>query len=429
MERGLAGWALRHREIALVPDINADSRWLHLPNDTEKTASALAVPLIYQGQVNGLLTLLHSQRGFFTPAHAALAEAIARQAAIAVENARLHAEVRQERSVLYSLISGLPEPMLLADEAGRVIFINQAAVEILEVEGTNQPLRDLIPQEGVEEAAAQAITTRRPQQMEILRKDGRVFDAIFAPVAGLGVTLCLHDVTRLKQLDQMKSELVTTVSHDLKNPLTLAAGFAELLVEEKGLSPEGRRCVEGIRSSVRKMRALVEKLLNLDQIEAGIYNGEERSEVAQVVAQVVHELQPQAAEKGQSLTVDLPAGLPTVQVSPVLLEEAVSNLVENAIKYTQEGGRIHVEAEPHDGGVTVRVRDNGPGIPKAALPRLFEKFYRVGSPATMGKEGSGLGLAIVRAIVENCNGHVGVESEEGRGSTFWFWLPGNVTEP
>jgi two-component system phosphate regulon sensor histidine kinase PhoR len=101
----------------------------------------------------------------------------------------------------------------------------------------------------------------------------------------------------------------------------------------------------------------------------------------------------------------------------------VKNLVDNAVKYTQAGGHIHVDAQAHRAGVTVRVQDDGPGIPRAAQSRLFERFFRVGSPATISKEGNGLGLSIVRAIVEDCGGQVGVESEEGQGTTFWFWLP------
>jgi signal transduction histidine kinase len=422
MEKGLAGWALRHRKVALASDVHADDRWLCLPGALEEVSSALAVPLIHRGCVNGLLTLLHSQREFFTQSHAALAEAIAQQAAVAVENARLHAEAQQERSALHSLISGLPEPILLVDKAGHVTFANEAAVEALGIRESGQCLTDLVPQGEVVELVTEA-TAGCSQRTEIVWRDGRVFDTKFAPVTKLGVAICLHDITRLKQLDEMKSQLLTIASHDLKNPLALTHGFARLLLLEEELSPQGRRCVQGILSGVDKMQTLVHSLLDLEQIDAGVCQGEKHSEGGPVITGVVRDLQPRAAKKGQSLTFSLPVELPAMQIEPLRLEQVVKNLVDNAIKYTQEGGHIHIEAESHNGGAMVRVRDDGPGIPRAARSRLFERFFRVGSQATREKEGTGLGLSIVRTIVEDCGGEVGVESEEGQGSTFWFWLP------
>jgi two-component system phosphate regulon sensor histidine kinase PhoR len=332
-------------------------------------------------------------------------------------------EAQQERSALQDLISVLPEPILLVDSTGRLTFANEAAVEALGIRDVGLRLAVLISQEEVEGLIAQATATGRPQRMEIEWQDGRVFETNLAPMAKLGVVICLHDVTHLKRLDEVKSELLAIASHDLKNPLALMRGFAQLLLMEEGLSSKGQRCVQGILSGVNKMQALVHGLLDLEQIDAGVCRGEERSEAGPVIAGVVRDLEPRAAEAGQCLTVNLPIELPEVPIDPLRLEQAVKNLVDNAIKYTQAGGHIHVDARAHRAGVVVRVRDDGPGIPRAAQPRLFERFFRVGSPATVGKEGSGLGLSIVRAIVEDCGGQVGVESEEGRGSTFWFWLP------
>jgi signal transduction histidine kinase len=421
-DKGLAAWAIRNGKIALASDVQADARWVHLPDAVEEIGSAMAVPLIHRVRVNGVVVLLHRQQRFFTQSHVRLAEVIARQAAIAVENARLHAEVQQERSALHNLISGLPEPTILADETGRVTFANEVAMEVLGISEVGQSLAALMPQEQVEELIAKATTTGRSQRMEIMARDGHIFDAKFAPVANLGVAICLSDITYLKQLDKMKSQWLTTTSHDLKNPLALIHGFAQLLTEET-LSADGLRCVRGILSGAEKMQALVNSLLDLEQIGAGLCHGGEQSEVGPVITSVVQDLQPRAVEKEQSLTVSLPVGLPAVQTDPLRLEQVVKNLLDNAIKYTQRGGHIHVDAKSQDGGVMVRVRDDGPGIPKVARSRLFERFFRVGSRATIEQEGTGLGLSIVRAIVEDCGGKVGVESEEGQGSTFWFWLP------
>jgi signal transduction histidine kinase len=423
----LAQWALRHRQVVLISDVHADDCRLRLPDELEEieeVGSALAVPLIHREHANGVLTLSHSQRGFFAQPHAALVEAVAQQAAVAVESARLRAEAQQERSAaLEGLISGLPEPILLVDSAGRLAFANEVAADVLGIRELERPLTDLVHQEEVQGLITQATASGHSQRMEIEWQDGRIFEANLAPVANLGVVICLHDITHLKQLDDTKSQLLTIASHDLKNPLALTRGFAQLLLMEEGLSPKGQRCVQGVLSGVDKMQALVHSLLDLEQIDAGLWSGEEQSDVGPVISGVVRDLEPRTAERGQSLTVGLPVGLPAVQVDPLRLEQAVKNLVDNAVKYTQAGGHIHVDAQAHRAGVTVRVQDDGPGISRAAQSRLFERFFRVGSPATIGKEGSGLGLSIVRAIVEDCGGQVGVESEEGQGSTFWFWLP------
>jgi signal transduction histidine kinase len=344
-----------------------------------------------------------------------------------VEDSLLHAEVQQEVLALHSLISGLPKPVLLVDSTCRVTFANDAAVESLGLQGVGQTLAALVPEKKtqmeIQQRIAQVATTGRPLQVEIQWQDGRTFDATFALAASLGVAIWLCDITDLKRLNETKSQWLATASHDLKNPLALIHGFTRLLALEEGLSPEGQRCVQGILSGVNKIQALVDNLLDLEELDAGLCRSHEHSEVQPVIAGVVRDLQSRAAEKGQSLTVDVAAELPPVQIAPLRLEQAVKNLLDNAIKYTQDGGHIKVEVETRDAGVLVRVEDDGPGIPTAAQPRLFERFFRVGTRATVGKEGTGLGLSIVHAIVRDCGGEVDVESKEGQGSTFQFWLP------
>jgi signal transduction histidine kinase len=349
------------------------------------------------------------------------------QTVTGVEDSLLHAEVQQEVQALHRLIAKLPTPVLLMDSAGRVMFANKVAVEELALQGTGQYLAELVPEKKtgtkIEKRIAKASASSRPVRMEILWQDGRAFDTTFAPVKDVGVVAWFCDITDLKRLNETKSQWLTTASHDLKNPLALIHGFARLLALEEGLSPEGERCVHGILAGVDKIQALVDNLLDLEQIDAGLRRSHEYSEIGPVVSGVIRDLELRAAEKGQSLTVDVPVQLPPVQIAPLRLEQAVKNLIDNAVKYTQEGGHIQIEAEARDAGVLIRVRDDGPGIPQSAQPRLFERFFRVGTRATVGKEGTGLGLSIVRAIVKDCGGEVSVESEEGRGSTFQFWLP------
>jgi len=328
-----------------------------------------------------------------------------------------------EHLPIYDLLAKHPEPTLITDEGGCVVFANEAAVALLGINEMQQPLAALMPHGDVRGEIAEAVASDAARRIEITRGTGETLDVAFLPVAGVGVVVCMHDITHLRQLSEMKSQLVSVVSHDLKGPLTVVRGFAELLADEKGLSPDGCRCVEGILASVEKMRILIENVLDLTQIEAGICREVGRSDVGLVISGIIQDLRPQASKKNQDLTACLSPVLPDVHIDPVRLGQAVRNLVDNAIKYTPDHGHIQVRAETRQGRLFVEVQDDGPGIPQAARSQLFERFYRVGSPETSGKEGTGLGLSIVRAIIEDYDGEVGVESKEGKGSTFWFWLP------
>jgi len=424
LEGGLAGWALYHQQVALAADTSTDPRWIPYQDAPWEAGSALVVPLVYRGQPNGLLTLTHSRRGFFTGRHAALALVIAGQAAIAVENACLHSKVQEERRFLEQLIDHLPEPLLLTTPTGRVLLANQAAMALWALEeARGVRIEGLLPAEMMA-AFAQARETGRVRFSRLTWADDRCFDISFAPLAGLGIVIFLHDVSDLIRLNALKSQLVATVSHDLKNPLSWIYGYASMLNMEEGLSDIARQCVNGILSSTARMQDLIDDLLSLYQLEGrGLESGSGASDVAQAVYSVCQEALASAASKQQQLCIELAENLLPVRIDHLRLTQVLDNLISNAIKYTQVGGRICVSAVPDGEGVLVSVEDNGPGIPQVAQSHLFEQFYRVDNVATAEQEGTGLGLSIVRTIVESCGGRVGVRSQPGEGSTFWFWVP------
>ena len=329
----------------------------------------------------------------------------------------------QGQSLYLNLIARMPDPAMWVDPDGLLAFANAPATELLKKEELDKPFAEIIPHKNLAAGIASAMDSGEGQRIEVEWDNGRTFNASLAPVPGFGVVVCLHDITYFKKLYEAKSQLVAVVSHDLKNPLTVAAGFSEFLAEQPNLSADANTCVRGIRSSLAKMRKLIENVLDLDHAEAGFAEGTAESDAGAVIADVIAELRPLAERKEQSLTVAVPNTLPLVAIDSVGLTQATKNLLDNAISYTQPGGRINVSADALAGRIVLKVRDNGPGIPAQSQGRLFEKFYTVGSRHTIGKEGTGLGLAIVRRIVEDAGGKVGVLSEEGKGSTFWFWLP------
>ncbi|HHS97594.1 MAG TPA: GAF domain-containing sensor histidine kinase [Chloroflexi bacterium] len=416
---GLAGWAIRHRQVALAADTQQDERWYHFPEDLAEAGSAIAVPLVHGGEVVGVMTLQHSQRGFFSADDAALAEAVAAQVAIAVTNARLHDAARRDRRVLLDLLAALPDPVLLIDLEGRVVRANERARLLLGTGIVGRPLRAAVDSPEVVEAFQAVVEQGAPQTVEVELGEGRCFDVALVPVVHLGVVLRLHDVTRLRRLDELKSQVVAAVSHDLRSPLAYVQGFAETLAEEEDLSDVARQCVEGILAGARRMYALIDDLLDLARIEEGSSRVEEACELASMVDAVVGDLARRMEAKEQSVEIDVPADLPSLQMGSLDLQRVLTNLIDNAVKYTQVKGHIRVTARRVGEGVRVSVADDGPGIPAEAQGRLFERFYRASSEG----EGTGLGLSIVRALVERQGGRVGFESEVGKGSTFWFWLP------
>jgi two-component system phosphate regulon sensor histidine kinase PhoR len=426
LDKGLAGWAVRQRQTALVQDTKSDPRWYHLPGDKLNTRSALAVPLIYRGQLNGLLTLTHGEPDFFDQEHLELGTALAVQAATAVENARLFTRVRDERAVLQALINGVQDPIIVTDAQNQVRFINPAASALDEVldQAVGQAVESAIPSDKLQRLFRQLHASGQSQHDEISWHDGRTFDATLAHIPEVGSVAVLHDVTHFKELDRLKSEFVASASHDLKAPLSVIYGYVELLEDNlPNLDGLAAKCLKEITGSAARMQTLIVTLLDLAQIEAGLDQAAQPCEIAYIVLDALSEHNLQAEEKEIKLQARIADDLPEIIGQPVRLGQAVSNLVGNALKYTPPKGQVTVSVHADELNVVIQVNDSGPGIPLAKQAGLFGKFYKVGARETRTQEGHGLGLAIVKSVVEAHKGRVWVESAVGEGSTFAFSLP------
>jgi two-component system phosphate regulon sensor histidine kinase PhoR len=321
------------------------------------------------------------------------------------------------------LIDALPEPALLLDSTGGILFANQVAQSLLGVGETRLNDHELLSSLDIERLTTGASGGGELATAEVSL--GRQTYAVrVTPIDDELLLLFMHDVTHLRQRDEMRYQFLTTVSHDLKNPLAMALGMAELLADEMEPDATTADYVQELLDALQKMQALVEGVLSLASAEAKLGNGGQgHSEPSKVIADVVQELRPQAVEKTQDLRIDVLPDLPAVSLGPVRLGQIVRNLIDNAIKYTPAQGHIIVHAKTQGGQVYIGVEDDGPGIPEAAQARLFQRFYRVGTPETEAEEGTGLGLSIVRAVAENCGGEAGFHSQPGQGSTFWVLLP------
>ncbi len=252
-----------------------------------------------------------------------------------------------------------------------------------------------------------------PKAMPILDEDRRL----------IGLTLVLSDVTRMRRLDEVKSGLISTVSHELKTPLTSVRLAAHVLLSEKlgPLTPKQIEVLAVAREDSDRLYRIIENLLDISRMELGrsrLELGPVDSE--QTVVQAVEEMRAASMDRGVTLASDVPADTPRVSADAVRLQSVFRNLLSNAIKFTPPGGRVTVSARAEGDRVRFAVEDTGSGIPGEYLPNIFEKFFRV--PGREQQSDSGLGLAIVKEIVEAHGGKIDVESEPGKGSRFTFFL-------
>jgi signal transduction histidine kinase len=228
-------------------------------------------------------------------------------------------------------------------------------------------------------------------------------------------------------MEQMKNDFVNTVSHDLKGPITVICGLADLMrMAGSGHPSHTERC-QDIRDTAQHMADLVTGLLDISKIEAGLDSAREPVDLVSILGDALRMVKPRAEPKNIELLAELP-GEAIVLAVPIRLRQALINLIDNGVKYTPAGGRVTVVAVRSfvaDGAemVTVRVTDTGIGIPARDLPHVFDKFFRVKSKASREIAGTGLGLAIVRTVVEAFDGRIRVDSVEGSGTTFTVELP------
>jgi NtrC-family two-component system sensor histidine kinase KinB len=269
------------------------------------------------------------------------------------------------------------------------------------------------------------------QNLFTVEKEGtrRHYQFSITPVHGkkgvlIGVVLLLRDVTRLAELDRLKSEFVMTASHELRTPLTSIGMSIDLLLEGaiKKLNEKEQQLLLAAHEDLQRLKSFVSNLLDLSKIEAG----KMEMELSSVLVHLLFEkamavFKNQLEEKAVNLSFDLPEELPNVKADDNKITWVLTNLVSNALRYTPRGGHIKLSAEPFGPYVQISVRDDGAGIPYEYQSKVFDKFVQVKSDKAVG--GSGLGLAICKEIVRTHGGTIWVDSAPGAGSTFTFTLP------
>jgi two-component system, OmpR family, phosphate regulon sensor histidine kinase PhoR len=340
------------------------------------------------------------------------------------------AALQADDALMAALIDALQEGVAAVDARRRVVILNAPARRLLGIADAVPFSADLLPRDPLlREALAGALAGQPTEPAEIVL-ESRTVMLTARPLKDGGALLALFDLTRTRRLEAVRRDFVANVSHELKTPITIIGGFAETLAADEPPAPQRRQFVEAIRANARRMQRLVDDLLDLSRIEFGGWVPKpERIDLRAAAAEVAAAFAAPAAERKVTLDVRVDARAAELRADATALRQVLTNLVDNALRYTPAGGRITIFSEPDPAGIAVGVRDTGSGIGAEHLPRIFERFYRVDPGRSREAGGTGLGLAIVKHLVEAHRGRVGAESAPGRGATVRAVFPTESVTP
>lgn len=388
------------------------------------TRSLLCVPLLFGGRIIGAMQLLNKVNDTFDDQDVEQAMTIASAIAIAVTNALLFKDAATRKQHLEATLEHTNHPIFIMDNKNRVLLLNQNARTRLNLtkDAVGKPASQVLPFPKLAALIEAQADKSEINQLEVEFPDNTIWTPEIASIPNLGQILVLQDISRLKALNKAKDNFVTTVSHDMRAPLNTIIGFINGLEDVGTLNDQQQMFVERTLNAAEYMRALVDGLLELAQFSAELDPHHVPCDLKQIAQTVIDELQGQALARQVRLSLEMANGIGWVYGDAAQLRRALSNLVDNALKYSPVQGavvmRVTAVLPSH---VLIAVQDQGTGIDEADLPFIFDKFYR-----GQGKEeitGTGLGLALVKTIAQSHNGLVWAENRKTGGATFYLQLP------
>lgn len=342
--------------------------------------------------------------------------------------------LRQEKLRAEIILSSMADGIIAADNSGRITLINKAASEIFNVDQDivlGKKLEDAELHPEVARLGYECVSAQSPQQIEITLPGWpqRVIDIRATPfgsqeTGGDCAMIILHDLTEIRRHERDQKEFVSNVSHELRTPITAVRATAEaLLAGAKDDENLENRFLNTIISESDRLSALIDDLMEIARHDSGIAKTERfDANISEIVNKAVNVVKPNLEQKNISLNVDVNSLL-TCHCDEMQIMRVVRNLVDNAVKYTSDGGTIELTAKEDSGNLVISVKDTGIGIPHGEIERIFERFYRVDKARSRRLGGTGLGLAIVKEIVNAHNGRIDVDTQLGKGSTFTVTLP------
>jgi two-component system phosphate regulon sensor histidine kinase PhoR len=334
-------------------------------------------------------------------------------------------ELRREQAETAALVESMVEGVIAADERGRIVTANPAARSLL-----GYDLLDVLPdlpelfRVKAARGVVDAVLLGESVQDREVELDGRLVLLNARPLPAGGAVLVIHDLTELRRLEAIRRDFVANVSHELKTPLTSISGYAETLLSLPP-EPEMARVFLGtILTNARRMQRLVDDLLDLSRIESGRWQPNRiEVDVAAAAREAWTVVSARPESRQVEFAVEVQPDAEKLCADPDAMRQVLTNLLDNSLRHTPAGGSIACLSRRDGDGTVIAVRDNGAGITREHLPRIFERFYRADTARSRQEGGTGLGLAIVKHLVEAHGGRVAAESERGRGTTVTCWFP------
>jgi signal transduction histidine kinase/putative methionine-R-sulfoxide reductase with GAF domain len=439
---GLAGWVRQNQQLVVIHDTEHDSRWLK----KAYIRSVLCAPVIHHGELLAILTLNHSEPNHFTTHHVQLIQIVSNQSAIAIHNARVFEQLQTTQNQMETVLRAFPNLMMVMDHVGRLLIVNDAMLALLdktnydEVIGqrlTDMPNRDECLDDVCQILLEVISTPLKPIEnvffevsSTILERDFQVTISTWSSTQRhvAGYVIVLSDITQIRELANFKDEMLRIAAHDLRNPLSLIVGYTDMIMlETPKESASIHSYIEAITQSSNRMDQLLEEILRVERIRHSPLELHQYISPQSVMAEAAENLQAFADKKGIQLTIyQHPVTTqPIIKADPLLIRQAMENLINNALKYTPSGGEVHVtnRIDVMNQRFHFAVVDNGIGIPPDKVKYVFESFYRINDPAISNEQGFGLGLSLVKNVIEKHSGGVWVDSVLRSGSRFGFWLP------
>ncbi len=432
LEEGIAGWVARNKQPLIVNDVRTNPLY-HSAIDAQTgmlTASVLSVPLEARGELLGVIEAINHPRGAFNKTDQQMLSSVAAWAAIALDNAKLFQKVAEERSRLNATLVETADAVVLTTPAGRILLVNKAAAQAFRINADmarDRPADDIFFNHPLGDALMSQ-TIELPTTLEVTTPSERTLYATISEVTDVGRVAVMQDITALKQIDNMRAQLLGTAAHDLKNPLNAIRLGADLLADAP-FSEQQRKALDMMHRATESMTNLITGLLETIRVESTANLMLEPTNINDLIRRAIEDLRPLAEARKHKINYKPPEESLLIMGDPNRLNSVMSNLLSNAIKFTDDGGKIQVTAKWDDDLITVSVKDNGPGISEDEITKVFDHLFR-GKAAFQDNnpiEGTGLGLALAKTVIEQHGGRLWVESKEGQGSTFSFALPREPT--
>jgi two-component system phosphate regulon sensor histidine kinase PhoR len=369
----------------------------------------------------------------------------ARRVGLALENVfrrqeQLDQQVAERESGTEAILETMQDGLLVVDLGRHITLMNRTFQNLFELrgEGLGAPLLETVRHATLDRLIAETLRTGERMQSQLTLTDSKTNAERHVEVSAVplkddtdlisGAVILFHDITQLKLVDQIRKDFVANVSHELRTPLSILRGYIETLLDNPKTSREElARILQIMERHSKRLGLLVDDLLSLAQLEsssASLEIGE--VQLSELFENVLRDWKERLAGKQLRLIVDLPQDMPPIRADGTRLQEVLYNLLENAVKYSRENGEIRLQAERCGPEIVISVGDNGIGISRDDLPRIFERFYRADKARSGELGGTGLGLAIVKHIAQLHGGRVEAESEPGRGTTVRVFLPTNM---